>query len=94
MKVHRTASGSKPKSQSFQCSAGVPHFSLLSPFVELLKRSRWVVQRQLSENITEVLLLECQEKCGYFWLSEMELLSGTTKSENTLGFQVYHLQNQ
>lgn len=41
---------------------------------------------QLSENTTGVLLLEGQEKYGRFWLSEVP--SVTTKSENTLGFQV------
>lgn len=49
---------------------------------------------QLSENITGVLLLEGQEKRGYFWLSKTELLSVTMKSENTLGFQVYIFQKQ
>lgn len=51
-------------------------------------------QMQLSQNITGVLLLESQEKCGYFWLSETELLSVTEKSENTLGFQVCIFQKQ
>lgn len=51
-------------------------------------------QMQLSQNITGVLLLEGQEKCGYFWLSKTELLSVTKKSENTLGFQVCIFQKQ
>lgn len=48
---------------------------------------------QLPENITGVLLLEGQEKCGCFCLSKTEILPVTTKSENILGFQVYIFNN-